>query len=89
MSLSIAASDISQEQNWFGYLKRCNIALCLCISLYHKDKTGAVYSKRYSIAFRICTLSTNAKAKGPMYMYACLLDRKRKTLLRYFMTIYV
>ena len=59
------------------YSKRCNIALCLCISLhllYHKDKTGVVYSKRYSIAFRICT---NAKAKGPMYMYACLQDRKR------------
>ena len=61
MLLQISASDISQGQNWCRVFKRCNIALCLSISLrllYHKDKTGVVYSnsKRCSIALCLCIL---------------------------------
>ena len=54
MYLHIPASDISQEQNWFCVFKTVEYHLCLCILLrliYHKDKTGVVYSKRYYNAF--------------------------------------
>ena len=54
MSLHIAASDISQGQNWWCVFKTVQYRLRLCIFLcliYHKDKTGVVYSKRWNIAF--------------------------------------
>ena len=62
MSLHFATADISQGQKTgVVYSKRCNIALCLCLSLhllYHKDKTDVVYSnsKRCSIALCLCIL---------------------------------
>ena len=56
LSLHIAASDISQGQNWCCVFNKVEYRLCLCILLrliYHKDKTGVVYSKRYYNAFVI------------------------------------
>ena len=52
-SLHIVASDISQGQNWCCIFKKVQYRLSLCILLhpiYHKDKTGVVYSKRCNIA---------------------------------------
>ena len=52
-SLHIAASDISQGQNRCCVFKTVQYSLLLCILLhliYHKDKTGVVYSKRCNIA---------------------------------------
>ena len=49
MSLHIAASDISQGQNWCYVFKNVQYRLChgiLLHSIYHKDQTGVVYSKR-------------------------------------------
>ena len=54
LSLHIAASDISQGQNWYCVFNKVKYRLCLCIFLrliYHKDKTGIVYSTRWNIAF--------------------------------------
>ena len=59
LSLHIAASDISQGQNWCCVFKKVQYRLCLCILLhpiYHKDKTGVVYSKRCNIALCLCIL---------------------------------
>ena len=53
LPLHIAASDISQEQNWYCVLKKVKYRRCLCILLrliYHKDKTGVVCSKSCNIA---------------------------------------
>ena len=58
MSLHIAASDISQRQTWCCVFKKVQYRLCHCILLhliYHKDKTGVVYSKRCNIALCLCT----------------------------------
>ena len=44
----------SQGQNWCCVFKKVKYRLCLCILLrliYHKDKTGVVYSKRYYNVF--------------------------------------
>ena len=54
MSLHIATSDISQGQNWCCVFKTVQYRLCICIFLrliYHKNKTGFVYSKRWNITF--------------------------------------
>ena len=56
MSLRIAASDISQGQNWCCLFKKVQYRLCHCVLLhliYHKDKTGVVYSKRCNIDYVI------------------------------------
>ena len=48
MSLRIAASDISQGQNWCCLFKKVQYRLCHCVLLhliYHKDKTGVSIKK--------------------------------------------
>ena len=59
MYLHIPVFDISQRPYWCCVFKKLKYRLCLCILLrliYHKDKTGVVYSKRCSIALCFCIL---------------------------------
>ena len=55
--LHIAVSDISQGQNWRCVFKKVQYRLCHCVLLhqiYHKHKTGVMYSKRCNIALCLC-----------------------------------
>ena len=54
LPLHIAASDISQGQNWCCIFKKVQYCLSFCILLHpicHKDKTAVVYSKRCNLAY--------------------------------------
>ena len=86
-SLHIAASDISQGQNWCCVFKKVQYRLSLCILLhpiYHKDRTGVVYSKRCNIAkvFAYCYIRSITRTKlvsciqkgpiSPMSLHMCI-----------------
>ena len=77
MSLHIAASDISQGQNWCCTFKNVQYRLCHSIllhSIYHKDKTGVVYSEICNIALCHCILLHSIYHKdkiGVVYSKSC------------------